>query len=362
VSEQDLMEALAKAAEDPAVLPSVAPNFRYAKVKPTNNCNSRCITCNYWETDHKDELSLAEIDTALKALRKVGVEEVMFTGGEPTLRKDLGEMIAAASRLGFANIGVTTNSLSLNRRKIDEFLNAGLREIVLSLEGLTFHDEIRGVPGNTEKIRRHLEYFDEVRASGRYPGFQLKIGTTLMSGNLSDILGVVDLARKHKAVMFLNLIDGGTYFFRGLDRNLFTIEDWGAFNGLIDKLIEIKRVEPNLIGNSITSLEYARRYFKDPKQAQIPCYLGYVGVEVDANGDVFSNCWGLPAVGNIRLMPLDEILKGPAYVKRCQAMYRKECPGCSCGYILNLAYHPGSAAADQQAGSRRALGYAGERF
>lgn len=362
---EDLIEQFAAAERNPKLAEGIRPTFRYAKIKPTNNCNSKCITCSYWERQHTGELTLQEIQAALADLRAVGTEEVMFTGGEPTLNKDLPQMIATARDLGFSVIGITTNSLSLNDRRIELLLEAGLNEVVLSLEGLTFHDEIRGVGGNTEKVVRNLHLLREHRDSGRYPQLSIKLGMTLMNKNISDVPGMIQLARDNAATLFFNLIDGGTYFFRGIDQNLFDIEDRTGYERQIDDVIAIKRKEPQLIGNSISSLHYAKRYFQDPKQAEIPCYLGYVGCEVDANGDVFSNCWGLPAVGNIRKTPLSEILNSPAYQKRLGAMYRKQCSGCSCGYILNLALHPASAAADRAASphtGRQGLGYAGERI
>lgn len=348
----DLQDEFLAAKASPSHAERIAPRFRYAKIKPTNNCNSKCITCTYWESKHTGELTFDEVVAALGQLRGIGVEEVMFTGGEPTLRKDLPEMVAAAREAGFSQIGMTTNGLSLGGTRIDRLLEAGLTEAVLSFEGFGVHDEVRGVDGNTRKILAALDHFDELRAS--YPSFQLKLATTLMNRTVGEVPAVVELARKHSATLFLNLIDAGTYFFQGANRSLFALEDRAAFDRLMDDLTAIKRAEPTLIGNSVASLDYARRYFDDPKQAQIPCYLGYVGCEIDANGDVFSNCWGLPPVGNIRDTALSEILAGDAYARRLGAMFRKECGGCSCGYILNVALDPGTAAAG-------AVGYAGER-
>ena len=341
----DMMDAFDSAEQDLVLLPDIEPSFRFAKIKPTDNCNSRCVTCDYWKRKFKNELTTDEIDAVLADLHLVGVEELMITGGEPTLRSDLPEIVATASRLGFQTVGMTSNSLSLTSGKIDRLLENGLNEIALSLEGVILHDEIRGVPGNMMKVLRNLAYLQEAREKA---DIAVKIGTTLMSKNLGEILKIVDLARRYNATFFLNLIDRGTYFFRDASTDLFTIPDRFEFNDVIDELIDIKNAEPGLIGNTIASLEYARRYFDDPKQAHIPCHLGYVGVDIDSNGNVYSNCWGLPPVGNVRKQRLIDILRSEAYKRRCQQMFRKECPGCSCGYILNLAYHKHSVSADAE--------------
>lgn len=354
------MQTFAEAHANPALLESIRPQLRHAKVKLTDNCNSKCVTCDYWKSHHDGELTADEFMSVLTQLRAIGVEEVMFTGGEPTMRAELIPVIQKTAQLGFSMIGLTSNGLSLPGPKLDQLLAAGLTQIVLSLEGLDSHDEIRGVPGNTRKVLAILDHLSERRRSGA--SISVKLAMTLMERNLGEVEGMIELARRHKAVLFLNLIDRGTYFFKGMSVDLMAMTDRSRLNRVLDEVIAVKGHEPDLIGNTVSSLEYARRYFGDPKQADIPCHLGYIGVDIDANGDVYSNCWGLPPVGNLRKAPLAEILGTETYRKRCQAMFRKDCPGCSCGYILNLAYHKPSADMDRSCGhdaASCAVGYAG---
>lgn len=336
------------------------PVFHYAKVKVTDNCNSKCLTCDYWKSHHEKELNFEELRSVLEQLRALGVEEVMLTGGEPTMRAELVSVVRYATRLGFTTIGLTTNGLSLPAAKIDQLVEGGLHQIVLSLEGLATHDEIRGVPGNARKVVAALEHLSAVRTAGA--SVSVKLAMTLMERNLDEIAGMLDLARAHRAVLFLNLIDRGTYFFQGVTADLLGMRDRHKLDRALDGLIAVKRREPELIGNTVSSLEYARRYFDDPKQTAIPCHLGYLGVDIDANGDVYSNCWGLPPVGNVRDAPLAEMLGSERYLQRCRQMFKKDCPGCSCGYILNLAYHKPSVDLDVRHGLDpldAPVGYAG---
>jgi MoaA/NifB/PqqE/SkfB family radical SAM enzyme len=355
----ELIRAFAAAERSSEALTAVEPAFEHAKVKLTDNCNSKCVTCDYWKTTHENELTLDELLSVVEQLGALGVREVMFTGGEPTMRAELPAVVRRAAQAGFETIGLTTNGLSLTQDKLTALHEAGLTQLVLSLEGLTLHDEIRGVPGNTAKILRHLDRLSERRARGWR--LSVKLAATLMEKTFGEVGGLIELARAHRAVLFVNLIDRGTYFFRGAPADLMTVRDRARLQAVIDTLVAAKERDPVLIGNTFSSLEYARRYFDDPKQAAIPCHLGYIGVDVDANGDVYSNCWGLPPVGNVRRAPLADILKTAAYRLRCQAMFRKECPGCSCGYILNLAYHKPSVELDARYGpaAAAAVGYAG---
>jgi len=361
VNQIRMIQQFREAQDDAAALQRLEPVFRYAKVKLTDNCNSKCITCDYWKSHHDNELTLPEFRSVLAQLRAIGVQEVMFTGGEPTMRSELPEVVREAATLGFETIGLTTNGLSVNPEKLTALHKVGLTQIIFSLEGLTLHDEIRGVPGNTAKTVRHLDFLSAQRAAH---GWQLdvKLAATLMEKTLPEVGGLVELARRHRAVLFFNLIDRGTYFFQGIQTDLMALRDQRALDCVIDGLLKTKQDEPGLIGNTVSSLEYARRYFSDPKRADVPCALGYIGVDIDANGDVYSNCWGLPPVGNIRKAPLADILGADRYRQRCRAMFKKECPGCSCGYILNLAYHKPSVDLDVRRGSdpmSAAVGYAG---
>lgn len=358
--ELKVVERFDRARLDPAEIEGLSPVLRYAKLKLTDNCNSKCLTCDYWKTHHEGELTLAEFLAVLAQLRALGVEELMLTGGEPTMRAELVPVVREAARLGFAPIGLTTNGLSLPTPKIDRLLEAGLGQIVLSLEGMDSHDEVRGVPGNTKKILAVLDHLSARRASGAT--VTVKLAMTLMERNLDEISGMVKLARTHRAVLFFNLIDRGTYFFQAMPADLMAMRDRARLDRALDELLDVKRREPALIGNTVSSLEYARRYFDDPKQVAIPCYLGYIGVDIDANGDVYSNCWGLPPIGNVRKEMLAEILGSEAYRRRYAAMFRKDCPGCSCGYILNLAYHKPAVELDTRYGldpAAAAVGYAG---
>jgi MoaA/NifB/PqqE/SkfB family radical SAM enzyme len=94
-----------------------------------------------------------------------------------------------------------------------------------------------------------------------------------------------------------------------------------------------------LISSSHATIEYARKYFKDSKRMDIPCYLGYLKIYVGSHGEVYSGCWALPPLGNLRENTLKEIITSKKYKKRLYEMFLKKCPGCSCNYQTNLLYH-----------------------
>lgn len=110
----------------------------------TMRCNIRCSFCSVraGEYDHED-LSLARIKSLLDEARGLGLQEVHFLGGEPTLRSDLEEMISHAAGLGIET-GIITNGMTLRRDRLASLMEAGLDEIMFSIDGLeSTHNRLR---------------------------------------------------------------------------------------------------------------------------------------------------------------------------------------------------------------------------
>jgi hypothetical protein len=64
-----------------------------------------------------------------------------------------------------------------------------------------------------------------------------------------------------------------------------------------------------------------------------------------SNGDVMTGCYSLKPIGNILQDTLANVLASKAYARQCEAMVRRECPGCTCGIESSLAMkHAGASA------------------
>ncbi len=112
--------------------------FDYVRIAITEKCNLRCTYCMPEEgIDFKkgDQLlSCEEILRVIHILATMGIRKVRFTGGEPTIRKDLIELVAGAAQTsGIQSIHLTTNGL-LFERHAKALLDAGLSGINFSLD------------------------------------------------------------------------------------------------------------------------------------------------------------------------------------------------------------------------------------
>lgn len=121
-------------------------HFTYLRLSLTESCNFRCQYClpNGCPIDPNapSDLSLDEITHLLNGFAELGIKKIRLTGGEPSLRKDLTEIIQAISHMdAIESIALTTNG-SFSPKRLDEFVNAGLNRLNLSLDSLnreTFH-------------------------------------------------------------------------------------------------------------------------------------------------------------------------------------------------------------------------------
>ncbi|EWY42506.1 molybdenum cofactor biosynthesis protein MoaB [Skermanella stibiiresistens SB22] len=130
---------------------------RYFEIETVNACNARCPMCTIadWQRDSpvmKDELFAkiaGELSRHAGQIKRVS----LFRDGEPLLDKKLAKRIAILKEGGIRQVGISTNVSLLDERRSRELLEAGLDEIVLSIDSLN--------KGIFEKIRVRLD-FDEV--------------------------------------------------------------------------------------------------------------------------------------------------------------------------------------------------------
>lgn len=96
--------------------------FYYLRLSVTDVCNFRCTYClpdgyHPQGTRNTGFLSLAEIRRVTRAFAELGTEKVRLTGGEPSLRRDFINIIAAVrANLAIRTVAVTTNGYRLARR------------------------------------------------------------------------------------------------------------------------------------------------------------------------------------------------------------------------------------------------------
>ena len=161
-------------------------------------CNARCGFCYYQDlldNPLEKEPKTSHVLKQLRAMRRFGTDEVEFTGGEPTVKPDLPEIIRQAKTLGFVNVSLITNGLRFsNFAYAKKLVDAGLNDILFSLHGSNkaMHDMHTGIPGSFEKIIQAMENANRL-------GIRVRITTTVTSENCKALNDIIDIALQQNA-------------------------------------------------------------------------------------------------------------------------------------------------------------------
>jgi MoaA/NifB/PqqE/SkfB family radical SAM enzyme len=156
--------------------------------KPTARCDARCAICDRWQHARpaSEELPLETVTPLLERFRRAGASVLTLWGGEPLLRQDLPEILAAAHRLGYRT-SMCTNARELERRARDVVPH--LDVLLCSLDGHgEVHDRMRGVSGMFDQVLAGL------RAARAVPGCDVKIWASLHRESAAQVDLLVDLA------------------------------------------------------------------------------------------------------------------------------------------------------------------------
>lgn len=113
--------------------------FRYLRLSVTEVCNFRCTYClpdGYRKTGQPNFLTPVECERVVRAFADLGVAKVRITGGEPSVRRDLAEIVARAAAVpGVNKVCLTTNGWNLDRQ-VGAWREAGLTNLNVSIDSL----------------------------------------------------------------------------------------------------------------------------------------------------------------------------------------------------------------------------------
>jgi len=169
----------------PALVDRYGRVFNYARIALNERCNLRCTYCMPEEgIDFQPPEKLLNKDEILRLVRvlaTLGVKKIRFTGGEPTLRKDLSELVSASLNTpGVEEVFVTTNGLLLHHF-VDDLKEAGLTGLNISLDSLQ--------ADRFKKITRRTgleQTLDNIRLALEKGFASVKINVVLMRGFNDD--------------------------------------------------------------------------------------------------------------------------------------------------------------------------------
>lgn len=121
------------------------PLIKVVQLTLTNRCQCNCKHCGVSKLREaiKGELAFEQIDLLFQDFRLAGCLVVDLFGGEPTLRRDLFDIIERGKSYGF-RLSLETNGYVIDQSYMERLVAAGLDQIYLSLDDYRaeIHDEI----------------------------------------------------------------------------------------------------------------------------------------------------------------------------------------------------------------------------
>ena len=185
--------------------------FPYLRLSLVEACNFSCSYClpdGYRaRADLPTPLNRLEITRLLRAFAALGMRKVRLTGGEPSLRKDLTDLIAVAARTpGVDKVALTTNGCLLRKRFAD-WHAAGLTALNVSVDALD-RARFHRITGH-DRLGDILLGIDQALAAG-LPA--VKLNAVLLRGLNDDQLPTfLDYVRERPlGVRFIELMQTGT--------------------------------------------------------------------------------------------------------------------------------------------------------
>ena len=312
----------------------------YYSLAVTFRCNSHCATCGIWNSKPEPELNTETWARFFKDKLVRKAKGIEITGGEPTLRSDLPDIIASAYENCLkAEVRIGTNCILPDRaiELADTFKRKGIYFSV-SLDGIgELHDQIRGVEGNYEKVMQVINYVQQLRSEGYPTGVGASICVSIL--NVTKIPELTNLLDKlqvpYQLTPYLKTVYGHFSSSRLRPDELdFITEERKA-----------KAIETFSRYNRATYRVFIK-YWKGEDYPKPPCYVLTKGaVAIRPNGDIpICMYWDRQYIlGNIANETLSEIWKSP-HVNQLRERFHncRECASYNfnmCDNLNNYCFH-----------------------
>jgi MoaA/NifB/PqqE/SkfB family radical SAM enzyme len=282
-----------------------------------SRCNCRCVMCDIWKREENVGVTAADLERHRESLRRLSVEWVVLSGGEPLMNRDLHAVCTFFRELDI-RLTLLTTGLLLERRAAE--VASLFDDVIVSIDGPeAIHDGIRRVKGGFELIRSGVA---AVRAL--QPGMKITARTTVQKLNHASlretVRGAKDLGLD--GISFLAADVTSEAFNRpllwpGERQNEVTLanDEVCTLEGEVEKLIAefTGDIRSGYIAESPAKLRRIVTNFKahlGQATSESPrCNAPWVSAVIEADGSL-RPCFFHPAIGNIGDASLEEVING----------------------------------------------------
>ena len=312
---------------------------------PHSSCNCRCVMCDIWKANaHSVELSVADLEPHVSAMRRLGVEWVVLSGGEALMHSNLWTLCDMLANLP-ARVTLLSTGLLLQRHAAAVVRTTS--DVIVSLDGSQpVHDRIRNIPRAYARLAQGVAALKAER-----PDFPVTARCTLQRLNYADLPNIVAAAHDLglDGISFLAADVSSSAFNRptawdaGRVADVALSDDEVAhFRDVVEETIASCPADfgSGFIAESPDKLRRLPQYFAAlVGQANFPavrCNAPWVSVVVESDGAV-KPCFFHPAIGHLGDGPLDAVLNAPTgrqFRQSLDVAHNPICRRCTCSLYL----------------------------
>jgi MoaA/NifB/PqqE/SkfB family radical SAM enzyme len=298
-------------------------------------CDARCEMCNNWKHgDRKTDMTLDQLDGVMNHDFWGAVENLNISGGEPTTRNDLPEMVELFARRlpRMRKIGINTTGLTPHRAipmltRIVKFCAERdlLLSVRVSLDGIgDIHNQIRHVERGFDKACQTIEAMQKL--AEEYPNFQFGLAATIFATNLEDSKNILAWARTKNLDIVFNMLR-----FTDAMLNNKELQNTIGFHKREEDFMRaffLDRVQEEsvLSGQSFMYLHYADMIANGYIRT-MPCPFQSQGLLLNPDGKLYF-CENSKEIGNVLEEPAETLYHKASSLAHREEIKQKVCPTC----------------------------------
>lgn len=304
---------------------------RSLNIPITDNCNARCVMCDVWKERSENELSSEQWGIVLSNRLFKKVKHIGLSGGEPTLRRDLIELITIIISVlpKLESLSITSHGFHYRRwqkllpqiTSLCDSANVDLR-LNFSLDGINqVHDTVRGIPNAHKRTEKSI-------ALAVSSNVNVQTQCTVSTANVYNMPSMLHVMQQRDADVIFRLA---------------TIVPRLSNEHVIPQ-VALNNKEKSYFADFLTSSkllsstqnpsrrlfyrDLGRRLSGSQKVRGAPCYYQREALLLTAHGDMYHCSISTEKVGNVIETPADKLYFSEKSVAIRNNLISNVCPSC----------------------------------
>ncbi|MES2006095.1 MAG: radical SAM protein [Bacteroidota bacterium] len=312
---------------------------------PHSACNCQCVMCDIWKGNRNlKQLTEADIENLLGALRNFGTQQILMSGGEALLHPNFFRLCEILKKQA---IRITVLSTGLTLERNAEKLLQYTDELIISLDGdEELHNRIRNIPGAFQKTRQGVQLLKTLD-----PGYRITARTVIHKLNYRQWPAIIEAALEMglDQISFLPADTSSHAFNRAIlwekerqEEILPTETELDSMQSILDGILV--NYQPLFAGGFIAEpalklqkiIDHYHAVYGHNAYPYKKCNAPWVSAVIEADGTV-RPCFFHEAMGNIKEHPLDAIINSKESIRFRKELDVQQNPTCQqCVCYLNL--------------------------